>query len=329
MRAPGGRPGLRLSWPFLLLALAPWPGSGQGFPGLVDSCAAPNQGLLDRCRQGALALDAARGALTLAASGGSEVAGSASTLGFRLRRLPRLALSARAGVTRASVPGITRGYSLPIREESFFLPALQVTGTVGLFDGFSPLPTVGGILALDVSASAHKLFPPKDRGFLDGSTGWGVAGRLGILRESFTLPGVSVSLAHRSLGEGRLGDMNLGDPAEARFDVSATSLRGVVGKDLFGIGILAGVGWDRSKGDGSVGVRVSPSGFELSASGTDLASERVIYFAGSSLTFLILQVSAEGGWSRAVDSPLPRTAGGGGEADLGAWFASLALRLTL
>ena len=276
----------------------------------------------------ALTLDAARGGLATAASGGSEMAGSASTLGYRLRTFPRIALSARAGLTRFSIPEIRDGYALPLGDEGILVPALHLSGTVGVLNGFSPMPTVGGILALDLTASTHQLFAPTGDGFQDGLIGWGVGARLGILRESFTLPGASLSLTRRWMGTTALGKMDQGDAAEASFDATVTSLRGVVGKDLLGLGFFAGAGLDRMSGEGTIRLRVSPTGFETEATAPNLTSDRMVYFAGGSMTFLIIQLSGEVGWSEAKDGPLAIDPGGTEFPSARAYFGSVALRIT-
>jgi hypothetical protein len=46
------------------------------------------------------------------------------------------------------------------------------------------------------------------------------------------------------------------------------------------------------------------------------------------MTFLILQISGEVGWSRALDQELHRQPGGSGFPSSEAYFASMALRLT-
>jgi len=312
----------------ILLLLFPSSLGGQQFEELVSACSAGAGGLTGRCHAIALALDATRGGLGTAASAGTEMAGSASTLGHRLRTFPRIALSARAGLTRFSIPEIRNGYALPLGDQGVLVPALHLSGTVGVLNGFSPLPTVGGVLALDLTASTHQLFASKGDGFQDGLIGWGVGARLGVLRESFSLPGASLSLTRRWMGTATLGEMDQGDAAEASFDETVTSLRGVVGKDLFGLGFFAGAGLDRMSGEGTIRLRVSPMGFETAATASNLSSDRLVYFAGGSMTFLIAQISGEVGWSEPRDPPLPIDPGGTDFPSARAFFGSLALRVT-
>jgi len=225
------------------------------------------------------------------------------------------------------VADLTGDPAVPRTEEAF-LPSLQFTGTLGLFDGFSFRPTVGGVLSLDLLASGHALFPPKDQGFRDHLLGWSVGTRLGILRESFTLPGLSVSATRIWMGSEAVGSLASGGMAETEFDVTVTSLRGVLGKDVLGLGLLAGAGWDRISGEGLIRARVLPAGPEGGASASDLSSRRAVFFGGASMTFLILQVSGEAGWSRALDRELPNEPEGDRFPSSSVYFGSLAIRVT-
>jgi hypothetical protein len=220
------------------------------------------------------------------------------------------------------------GYGLPVADQTLTIPSFQLSGVVGVLNGFSPLPTVGGVLSLDLTASAQHLFTGGNRGFKEGLWGWGLGLRLGILRESFTLPGVSLSLAHRWLEEASFGPEDSQDPAHLEMKSRVTSLRVVAGKDLFGFGTFGGAGWDRISGDGAVNLRLAPEGPETTASRDGLTSDRLTYFAGLSRTFLILQLSAELGMSESLDPDLPVDPGGSAFPSARAVYGSLGLRLT-
>lgn len=313
---------------FLLFFLFPGSGKAQNLQKLVELCGESLGGFSGRCHVAALALDAALGGVATAGATGSEVPGSASTMGYRLRSVPRIALSAKTGVTRYSMPDILQGFSVPSRDRTLTIPTVQFSGVMGVLNGFSPIPTVGGVLSLDLTASLQHLFTPEDDGFREGLWGWGVGARLGLLRESFTLPGVSVSLAHRWMGSAAYGVQEVEIPARLKFQNRVTSLRGVVGKDILGFGFLAGAGWDRVSADGTLAIRLAPLGPEVQASGSGLVSERLTYFAGVSRTFLVLQLSGEFGWSESFDPELPLVPGGDAYPSARAVYGSLALRLT-
>jgi len=331
-----GRPRIRpfrglgpaAAWIALLALLTPFSLSGQGFQRLVDECSNRTGGFTGRCHVGALALDALRGGVAAAASFGSEVPGSASTVGYRLQSFPRTALSFRMGLARFSVPDILSSYTLPVGDRTLNIPTLQLSGVAGVFNGFAPLPTVGGVLSLDLTASAQHLFAGKEDGFRGGLWGWGLGARVGLLRESFTLPGVTISVARRWIDRAQWGEPGPSSPLRLDLENQVTSLRTVVGKDLFGIGFFGGAGWDWLSGAGTLAVRPSPGEVEVVTTRGGLESKRFSYFAGASRTFLILQVSGEVGWSESLDSPLPVNPLGNKYPSARALFGSLALRVT-
>ncbi len=296
----------------------------QEIRSLAEACVGTTAALRSLCTEAAMAAQAAQGGLGLAASQGSEVTGAASTLGWRLKGAPRYSLSVRGSSVRGRLPNLALA-SASRGGETYTLFAGQVAGSVGVFDGFSPAPTVGGMLSLDLTASAHLISAPKDRGFQDGMLGWGAGARLGLVRESFTLPGVSVSGYYRSLGNNGVGSVAHGAPAEARFDVSVSSFRAIAGKDLWGVGVAGGAGWDRYLGRTVVR---AVSGAEVSEAEGDLSSDRFLYFVSGTLTYVVLQASAELGWAQGFSSELPPGSAGGFDPSRGSTFGSLAFRLT-
>jgi hypothetical protein len=230
------------------------------------------------------------------------------------------------------MPALGVGNPLPRGDASFTFPAAHLHGSVGLFNGFSPAPNVGGVLSLDLNGSAHLVRVPKGKGFQDNLLGLGAGARLGILRESFNLPGVSLSAYHRSLGRSGFGSLEGGSPAEARFDLRVSSLRGVVGKDVRGVGLFGGTGWERYAGDVRIGVtdgRPDLPGTPTEASATgNLSSKRRLYFLGASMTYVILQLSGEGGWAQGFGTQLPDRVVGDFDPAAASWFGSLAVRVT-
>ena len=302
----------------------------QTLSDLISACGAGSESRLSRCQEVVLSVQAVQGALGLAASGGSDLPGSASTLGWRMKGSPRFALSVRGTLVRAPLPAISNeGTGVPQGETSANLPSIHISGTVGLFDGFSLGPTVGGFGSVDLTASTQWVRTPGDKGFQENVTAWGAGVRVGIIRESFSLPGVSLSAAYRTLGSSHLWDMDAGDPAEVAFDLRTSSLRGVVGKDIRGIGLFGGLGWDRYSGDASIAVAFPAFGVPVLFSGSgELRSERYLYFLGASMTFLALQISAEVGLAEGFDLALPSQTPGGFDSSSRSEFGSIAFRLT-
>jgi hypothetical protein len=308
----------------LVALLAAAPASAQEAQELAARCDAQDGGDPGLC---ALASGAARdllGDVGLLAGPGAEIPGQASTLGRRLGGSPRLAPSLRVGGVSVSVPDLTDPTGAS--ERSFFVPAVHGGLGLGVFDGFSLLPTVGGFLSLDLVGQASFLFFSEEDGTDGRVDALSIGARVGILRESFTLPGVTVSVARRFSGSLRLGDTSASDLGELEIDPGITSLRATVGKDLFAFGVLAGIGWDDYSSDTMLRVGDGGGGF-VSSSGTVDAS-RTSYFLGLSRQLGVLSwISAEVGWARGFD---PVALGGASSPDRGTTlFGSLALLLKL
>ena len=155
--------------------------------------------------------------------GGNPVPGTASTLGMRIGSLPRMSLAFRVTAAPAGI--------LPIEDRSSgamddaLLLGLTADGALGVLPGFSPLPTVGGVLSLDLLARLGVARLPTGAGFDDGAVlGWAVGARVGALRESFTLPGVSVTGTYGRLGRTAFGDPD-GGTTDGFFEGPVTDLR--------------------------------------------------------------------------------------------------------
>jgi hypothetical protein len=262
----------------------------------------------------------ARARAALAVSGGAPLPGSASTLGRRTAtsRHASLALRLTAVGADAFAPGAGAGDP----PGSGTLIALSVDGALALFDGFVAAPTVGGVLSIDALASAGWLGAG---GPIDarGAFVWGAGLRVGVLRESFTLPGLTVSAMYRDIARLTAGD----GAAPPRWDVDADalSLRATVGKRIAALDAIVGGGWDRAGGSAAAGYTNSLSQTE-GAGVRDLHDSRWSAFAGAGWTFLVFQLAGELGWVE----------GGAGHAEEafrlagsdGAWFGTLSFRFT-
>ncbi|HET9947957.1 MAG TPA: hypothetical protein VFQ22_03415 [Longimicrobiales bacterium] len=301
----------------LAAAVLAWPGcaAAQSAEELAAACAADG-GDTPWCVSGAAGARELAADLALLARPGPEIPGQASTLGRRLGGAPRVAPWIDFGLARAEVPdlaagaGAWRGATVPL-----------IHGGVGLgvFEGLSPLPTVGGMLSLDVVAQAGFLFFSDGDGFEGRVDGLSVGARIGLLRESFTLPGVTLSVSRRFYGRLAYGDA--ADPARVRVDAGVTSLRATVGKDLFAFGILAGVGWDDLGGDVELDVDGASVAGELDAS-------RRLYFVGVSRQLGVLSwMVFELGWAEGFDAV--RSGGAIAPGTGTRWFGSAALLFRL
>lgn len=325
MKAHGVRPGVVA---ILALVLSLFPGGGataqSAVRDLADRCAAGGVAPT-RCIELAVTARSLQGASGLLAGLGSEVAGSPSTLGRRLGTSPRIAVSTRAAFAPVALPDLQDPGSEPSREASFVVPAVHAGVALGVFDGFFLLPTVGGVLSLDLLGQTSVLFLPSGEGFDGRASAWSVGARLGILRESFTLPGVAVSLTRRDVAPLRFGDAQGPGGGSVEVDPVVTSVRATVGKDLLSLGVMAGMGWDWYSG--STTVR-APGGSADAWTDDDFAHARTLLFGGLSMNFLVLQLSGEVGWARGYGAVDPYR-GAPFDPTSGTAYGSLALRLTL
>jgi hypothetical protein len=155
-----------------------------------------------------------------------------------------------------------------------------------------------------VLASVGILPLPRGEGFDDSApASWAVGARLGLLRESFTAPGVSVSAMYRGAGSVNYGSTDLSD-REAYIRLTSyrvTSLRATVGKRVLGYGLTAGAAHDRYSADVGAAVR-DPVVLEptrvLTLTESGLSATRTAFFGNAALTILILNLTAELGWQQ-------------------------------
>jgi hypothetical protein len=271
----------------------------------------------------------------LAFTGGNAIPGAASTIGL-VQRVPRVSANARVTLLSLGLPPIARINSNTDVEATLF--GFNIDAAAGIFDGVALSPTVDGFASLDLMASIGLALLPEGEGFSDGTaTSWGIGMRIGILRESFTAPGISVSGMYRRVGELSYGDRQL-SAEDSYFEaqgISALSLRGVVGKRLLGVGATAGLGYDRYGSDAEFGVS-NPSGagttrFDLRTA--DIGAGRPTAFAALQWTHLILNIVGEVGWQGGGDefnAPLSNgSVHRSASISEGTFYGSLAVRLTI
>jgi hypothetical protein len=109
-----------------------------------------------------------------------------------------------------------------------------------LYDGFAS-GTAAGIGAVDLLLDAG-LVPPS--GGLEGTgTVVGAGARIGLLRETFGMPGVAVSAMVRHTSRRHYSDEESGNTLD--FPVTDLGSRLTVGKRVGPVGLLGGVGWNR------------------------------------------------------------------------------------
>ncbi|HEY0674019.1 MAG TPA: hypothetical protein VGD27_17210 [Longimicrobiales bacterium] len=246
----------------------------------------------------------------IALSGGNPLPGASSTLGIRLGALPKVSVAARLTGARLVIPD--EETTDPSDELSSIARSLNVDASVGIFSGFSVLPTVGGFGSIDLLASYGKLSLADGDGFTDDPSSWGAGVRIGILRESFTAPGIAISGMYRSMGDLNhvVGQPELDAGTIMQLENNrALNLRATVGKRILMLGAVAGVGYDRFYSDATYVQPFAPNITE------ELETSATTLFGSLSWTMLILHIVGEGGVQRAD-----------GES---AVYGSLALRLSL
>ena len=205
------------------------------------------------CLDAVLAVEAIQGGTALVLTSGSELPGANSTLGLRFGSTPRVAGSVRLGLNSSSFPALAGSGTGGASGKTIWTPSLQGALAVGVFDGFRLAPTVGGLLSVDLIGTVARGFPSASDGFGSNASAFGYGLRLGLLRESFTLPGATVSIVRRHVSDVSWSGVDGGTPGRVLLSgPRATSVRATVGKDLLALGITAGLGWDRVDADGSL-----------------------------------------------------------------------------
>lgn len=358
----------------LAAALAPVAVQGQG-RGLAAACGQADDVVYHTCNVAAQAVEAAQPQVGLLITGGNPTLGTASTGGLRLGVLPRVSATAKVNLVFASVPDLREVRVAPndaisYDEMTIVAPALSGTVTVGLLPGVTVAPTVGGIGAVDLLASAAwvPLRALGDDGFRSASAdvAWGGGVRVGLLRESFTMPGLSLSAMYHRLGTVQWGRIcpariatstnsgpgytleeglcfdeaatspDAGDLGEFAFDLSSWSTRAAASKHLLGLGLSAGVGYDRFSSDLGIGVRgnrsfeVIPANAYARITDAELSQGRWSAFVDGSFSVLVATFAVEAGWMQGGDAisgyPSESSDFDPGE---GTFFGSIGVRVAL
>ena len=308
------------------------PGAAWAQDELTRGCTGiPNQAGVRFCNLVAEAIEIGQPRIGLSLTGGNPVPGAASTVGMRIGKLPRLAVAARVTGLNLKLPPIAdiNGGA----EIGAFLPSLNIDATIGILSGIGLLPTVGGFASVDLIASVGTVGVPEDDGFSEGRlTSWAGGVRLGILRESFTAPGISLTGMYRRISGVEFGNRGLTD--DSYFDADGLrvlSARATVGKRLFVLGALAGVGYDSYKSDVAFGLSnpdaTGPSRFDFAVN--DFSNSRFTAFGGLYYTVLVLSIAGEAGWQSGSDFSAPLPPGRSALAENGAFYGSLAVRLSI
>jgi hypothetical protein len=303
-----------------------------------------------RCIPVAQAVDAAQSQLGIALAGGNPTLGTASTGGVRLGVIPRVSLTGRVNVALARLPDIRQDVSGSdaIARVRFPAPAIGANASVGLTQGFGLAPMLGGFGAVDLLGSVSVLpLGLLSDDFGDNAFSWGGGVRVGLLRESFVTPGVSVSVMYRNLGEISFGNvctgtetpvadsrsvcLGDGDAGEIAFGLANWSTRAAVSKRLLGLGLTAGVGHDRFTTDADLAFRAPGIAGDEIYRFSDIAvrNSRWSGFVNLSYTVLIGSLVAEAGWMQGATPIAGFPSLSDFDAREGTLFGSLGARLSL
>lgn len=293
---------------------------------LAERCAAENADFMSTCREMSLAAMAVQQGVGLASVLGSDIPGTPSTHGRRLGLMPRVGLAVSASALRAGIPNVAGSSAAELAEgRTAALLGLKGTAVAGVLDGFQLAPTFGGVFSMDVIASYSIVSLPAGAGLSGSGSGLGVGARVGLIRESFTLPGISVAASRSWHADVQAGSTADGNPGEATTGLMVSSLRATAGKNWFVIGLMGGVGWDRYEGDVELSV---PGAGDSGSTTATVASQRVLYFVSGWFNFLLTRLSVEVGMAEGVGDPFAGRSGGF-DPSRSTWFASTAFRITL
>ena len=263
------------------------------------------------CDRMAIAAEVAQVRTGIGLVGGNPVLGASSTLGMRLRAVPRVTFAARMTGVQLNVPDVTSPTASG--DVGNLATSLNLDAAIGVFSGVSLVPTVGGFGSIDILASYGRLSVP-DEFVQDALNSWAVGVRVGILRESFTAPGIAVSGMYRNIEGQTFGSFFAPNNGPGTYfvvrDSKVWSGRATVGKRILMLGAVAGIGYDKFTGLGEI---QNEGNFNVES--TDFNNSRTTFFGNLSWTMLLINFIAEGGVQR----------GGSDNTNYG----SLAVRLAL
>jgi hypothetical protein len=247
--------------------------------------------------------------LGLLTSGGTPVLGAPGTLGG----FGHFNAVARVNATKVVLPDLNYdGSSTTVAAgDKLFFPSPLVEAAVGVFGG-----TGSGLLAIDLLGSAQLLPTTQINNLTVDSTarrigsvalGLGYGVRVGVVRESAVLPGVSVSIMRRNIPQLRYGNRLGTATYNFAVDLYATNLRATVSKHVSLLQLAAGLGWDRYTGAANVEFRDPVSGIFAPPIVLDLSNSRTMAFANAGLDTRFFKLVGEAGYQLGKDQKLQTT----------------------
>lgn len=302
-------------------------------PDLFRACesAGLDPGQLARCGDVVTAVQSLQPELGMALAGGNPVLGTASPIGTKFRFIPRIHLGGRINFVWAAIPNVLDppgDTQAPLGLRQFSVPMPQLDVSVGIFDGVRLGSTLTGLGSVELLGSLGPMILPAGEGFENDATGVGLGARIGLIRESFTAPGLSLSAEYQWAGRIRHGNVARGDDAQFGMDVSATSFRLGLSKSFVAVALALTVGWDHYQSDVDFGLAdadgsllaIVPAGEPRS-----LSEDRWLGAVDVSYIVLFLNIAAEFGWQGGRRYSTSR----GDEITSGKLFAAIGIRVSL
>lgn len=282
------------------------------------------------CRTAFQALTSAAPQFGIVAAAGNPVPGVEGTRGVTLGFIPKTTGTLRVAAGLVHLPDLQS-----TDDEASLTPIAVRLGTATrLSEG-----SAAGTGALDLLLEGGLLTNTGEGGRTSVILGAGA--RLGLLRESFTTPGVALSGMYRYVGRMQYGSgctsQGCTMDGRARFGLNDFSARLTAGKRVGPLGLAAGAGWDRfSTRDGFYSysfvtyVNGAPAGIATGSGEVDVRDTRWSAFVNLSRGLPIGSLVAEAGWMTGGHAVSDYDPGPGGyDPEQGTFFGSLALRLQL
>lgn len=328
-------------------------------PGAVD--AAVNE-VVDEvrflCSTVASTLSNIQPAVGLAFSGGNPTLGMGGTLGTRFGFMPRVSVTGRINAALAELPDMFDEFAANVGEggelgpfETTNIPAIAIQGdvAVGIFNGITLVPMLGGLGSVDLLGSIAFIPAIDQVGLEEAIVSWGAGARIGILKGGLLAPGLSVSGMYRKLGEVQFGDLEDGDAGEFAMDLSTLSLRAALSKGFLMFDFVVGAGYDKYKSDPAFNFMLNCRTTECTAASTNPTEGLTLTMAESitgevetaawnvfgnvGMSMLLFSLVGEIGYQKATDVIDPSQIEGRPVTDeeigAGRLFGSVGLRLTL
>lgn len=243
----------------------------------------------------------------LLVSGGNPVIGTAQSLGG----FPHFFFTARVNAVRVAVPDLTYDGSsstVPL-DKNVTTPAPLVEAGLGIWKGLN-----GGLLSIDALGSAQLLptsqidnltVDPDARKIGSIALGLGYGARVGLLKGSFPIPAISVSVMKRTIPQIQYGDLSDGgQDYQYAIDLQATNLRLVASTRVIFINLAAGLGWDKYTGDAIIAFRNPITTLPEPPINLELDQTRTMVFANVLLDFPVVKIAAEIGYQGGKDQNL-------------------------